>query len=184
MQSCRALYDLRLNAPKGQRQTTGRHASSQSSGPEIGSGRSRKRSSVARNSAQHPLSSAAATRAAPGLQIMEKYRNYEDLHMQRRSAALHSSNRSVAPTEEDKPVQHGARQDTVAPAEARVGPGRDSNRAEHRQGGDLRARSINDPVIRPPSSRRCSRTVWKRSKNSSSPACRADTGLSDAVLKN
>ena len=59
VQSCRALYDLRLNAPKGQRQTTGRHASSQSSGPEIGSGRSRTRSSVARNSAQHPLSSAA-----------------------------------------------------------------------------------------------------------------------------
>ena len=62
--------------------------------------------------------------------------------MQRRSAALHSSNRSVAPTEEDKPVQHGARQDTVAPAEARVGPGRNNSRAEHRQGGDLRARSI------------------------------------------
>ena len=59
VQSCRALYDLRLNAPKGQRQTTGRHASSQSSGPEIGSSRSRTRSSVARNSAQHPLSSAA-----------------------------------------------------------------------------------------------------------------------------
>ena len=59
VQSCRALYDLRLNAPKGQRQTTGRHASSQSSGPEIGSSRSRTRSSVACNSAQHPLSSAA-----------------------------------------------------------------------------------------------------------------------------
>ena len=65
---------------------------------------------------------------------------YDSILMRRRSAALHSSNRSVAPTQEDKPVQHGARQDTVAPAEARVGPGRNNSRAEHRQGGDLRAR--------------------------------------------
>ena len=70
------------------------------------------------------------------------YEDYDSILMRRRSAALHSSNRSVAPTEEDKPVQHGARQDTVAPAEARVGPGRNTSRAEHRQGGDLRARSI------------------------------------------
>ena len=70
----------------------------------------------------------------------KKEQRSEVLAAQRRAAAqvgCTDTRRQACPTR--------ARQDTVAPAEARVGSDRNSNRDEHRQGGDrpeLRARSI------------------------------------------